>query len=200
MIKTIIFDIGGVVTKTDFKAIYSGFGIRIGISPDLVINYHKEKVEDLLLGNITIEQFWNDMRNAGGSSELNYESIWIEEGIKNREIDHKLLEILKKLRKNYIVQTLTNLTPSRLLIDERQDLYSNFDYAILSCREHMKKPNPDFYKLALEKANAKPEEAIFVDDKDMHTIPAEKLGIKTILYTYGDTDTLIKKLSKFGVK
>ena len=87
MIKTIIFDIGGVITKTDFKKIYSDFAIRIGITPEFVINYHKEKVEDLLLGNITLDGFWKDMREAGGNPDLDYSTIWIEEAIKNREIN-----------------------------------------------------------------------------------------------------------------
>lgn len=58
MIKTVIFDIGGVIKKTNFKAIYSGFAERIGISPEIVNNYHKEKMADILLGNISLEQFW----------------------------------------------------------------------------------------------------------------------------------------------
>lgn len=199
MIKTIIFDIGGVVTHTDFKAIYSNFAERVGLSPEFVIEYHKEKVHDLLLGNITLDQFWKDMRNAGANPKLDFRAIWIDEGIKNREVNKELLSIIKNLRKNYSVGVLTNLTPSRLIIDEAMDLYSYFDYAILSCKEHLKKPDPEFYRLSLKAASAKPEEAIYVDDKKSCTTAAEGVGIKSIIYIYPDNVKLLEDLGRLGV-
>lgn len=199
MIKTIIFDIGGVITKSDFKKIYSDFALRIGISPEFVINYHKEKVEDLLLGNITLEDFWKDMKEAGGNPDLNYEAIWIEEALKNRKVNNELLEIIRKLRSNYSVGTLTNLTPSRFIVDEKLDLYSHFDYAILSCKEHIKKPDSRFYHLALTKASAQPGEAIFVDDKEEHIIAAQQIGIKTITYIYSDNSKFVDDLNRIGI-
>lgn len=199
MIKTIIFDIGGVVTHTDFKAIYSNFARRIGIAPEFVIEYHKIHLDDLLLGKITTEKFWQDMRDAGGDSNLNFEAIWVEEAIQHREINEGMLILLEKLRKYYSVGTLTNLTASRRLIDEEMDLYSHFDYAVLSCVEHLKKPDPAFYQLALSRANAKPEEAIFIDDKEGPVAGAEQVGIKGILYTYPDNEKLLKDLKDMGV-
>ena len=199
MIKTIIFDIGGVIARTNFEALYSNFAERVGISPELVSAYHETKIEDLLLGRITLDQFWKDMRDAGAKPDLDLQTIWIEEGIKNGEINNGLLEIIKKLRKNYSVGVLTNLTPSRLLLDEKFNLYSHFDYAILSCKEHLKKPDPAFYQLSLAAASAKPEEAIFVDDKEKCTVGAEQVGIKSIIYVYPDNAKLLEGLEQFGV-
>lgn len=199
MIKTIIFDIGGVITQTNFKKIYSNFATQIGLAPEFVINYHKINVENLLLGEITLEQFWSDMKNAGANQKLDFQKIWIEEGIKNREVNKELLNIIQKLRKIYLVGVLTNLTPSRLIIDEEMDLYSYFDYSILSCKEHLKKPDPEFYKLSLATISAKPEEAIFVDDKEQHTIAAEQIGIKSIIYIYPDNAKLLEDLKKLGI-
>ena len=199
MTKTIIFDIGGVVTKTDFQAIYSNFAKRVGLSPEIVIAYHKEKIHDLLLGNITLGQFWKDMISAGADPKLDLRNIWIEEGTKNREVIKELLGIIKELRKKYSVGVLTNLTPTRLILDEKMDLYSHFDYAVLSCKEHLKKPDPAFYFLALKAASAEPEEAIYVDDKESCTAPAEELGIKSILYVYPDNTKLLESLTKLGV-
>jgi putative hydrolase of the HAD superfamily len=199
MIKTIIFDIGGVVVHSDFKTIYSNFGERIGLGQEFVIKYHNEKVHDLLLGNITLGQFWKDMIDAGANPELDLRNIWMDEGIKNREVNEELLLIIKKLRRKYLVGTLTNLTPSRLILDEKMDLYSHFDYAVLSCKEHLKKPDPEFYKLCLKIASANPEEAVFIDDKESCTGPAEEIGMKGILYTYPDNAKLFEELKQLGV-
>ncbi|MBI4156040.1 MAG: HAD family phosphatase [Candidatus Zambryskibacteria bacterium] len=199
MIKTIIFDIGGVVTDTDFEAIHSSFATKIGISPDVIINYVNEKKDDLLLGNISFEQFWKEMKDAGGTSNTDYKALWIAEGIKHREVNKGLLGVIEKLRKHYLVGALTNLTESRFILDEQMDLYSHFDYAVLSYEEHLKKPDFAFYNIALSRASAKPEEAIFIDDKEKCTIPAEQLGMKSILYKYPDNDALIYNLHQLGV-
>lgn len=196
-IKTIIFDIGGVVTHTDFKALYSNFAKKIGISPDIVIEYHQKNIKALILGSITLEDFWSDMKKAGGEATLDFKKIWVEEALKIREIDQELLKTISTLRKHYSVGTLTNLTESRFLIDEAMDIYDNFDYRVLSFKEHLEKPNPEFYKLALAKASARPDEAVFIDDKEKCTIPAEQLGMKAILYT--NNTKLIEDLRKLGI-
>jgi putative hydrolase of the HAD superfamily len=199
MIKTIIFDIGGVVAYTNFKAIYSNFAERVGLSPEFVIAYHKEKISNLILGDITLDQFWKDMSYAGANPKLDFEEIWIEEGIKNREVNNELLSIIKELRKNYSVGVLTNLTPARLILDKKIDLYSNFDYAVLSCEKHLKKPDPEFYRLGLEAALVNPEEAIFVDDREDCIIAAEEVGIKSILYVFPDNIKFLADLKQFSV-
>ena len=199
MIKTIIFDIGGVITETDFGAVYANFGSRIGLNKEIVENYHKENFSDMLLGVLSIEDFWRDMRNLGGNANLPYEDIWLEEIINNRKINTELLAMIQELRKTYTVGVLSNLTPSRLIADKKIGLYSNFDYAVLSCVEHLKKPDPAFYNLALERGSATPEETVFIDDQKRQIEAAEALGIKTILYVYGKNEKLIDGLNMVGV-
>ncbi len=199
MIKTITFDIGGVIVRTNFEAIYSNFAKRVGLLPEFIIEYHKEKRHELLLGNITLDQFWKDMRDAGANPNLDFQSIWIDEGIKNREVNKELLSIIKNLRKNYSVGALTNLTSPRLILDEAMDLYSHFNYVILSCKEHLKKPDLEFYRLSLKATFAKPEETIFVDDKEIFTTAAEEAGMKSIIYIYPDNPRLLENLRQLGV-
>ncbi len=199
MIKTIIFDIGGVIVRTNFEAIYSNFAKRVGLSSEFIVDYHKEKIHDLLLGNITVDQFWKDMIDAGANPNLDFQAIWIDEGIKNREVNKELLSIIKNLRKNYSVGALTNLTSPLLIIDEAMDLYSHFNCVILSCKEHLKKPDPEFYRLSLKATFAKPEETIFVDDKEIFTTAAEEVGMKSIIYTYPDNPKLLENLRQLGV-
>lgn len=199
MIKTIIFDIGGVVVHSDFKTIWLNFGQRIGLSKNFVAEYHYEKFHELLTGIISLEQFWKDMLDAGVNPKLDIEKVWIEEGMKNREVNTGLLSIIEKLRGNYSVGVLTNLTPSRLILDEKMGLYSHFDYSVLSCKEGIRKPNPEFYKLCLKVASVKPGEAIFIDDKESCIKPAEEVGMKTILYTYSDNAKLLGDLKQLSV-
>jgi epoxide hydrolase-like predicted phosphatase len=200
MIKTIIFDIGGVVAKTDFDAIYIGFAKKVGLLPEFIKAYHDKNFDELILGNIVLDQFWNDMVREGVNPHVDWRAIWVEEGIKNRKLNPELLAIIRRLRKKYSIGVLTNLTPARLLIDEKMNLYRDFDYALLSCEEHLQKPDHEFYQRALERAKAKPEEAIFVDDKESCTNAAEAIGIRSIIYKYPDNETFLKNLDALGVK
>jgi putative hydrolase of the HAD superfamily len=45
----------------------------------------------------------------------------------------------------------------------------------------MRKPELKIYRLTLKKLKVKPEECIFIDDKEKNLKPAKKLGIKTVL-------------------
>ena len=198
MIKTIMFDMGNVVVHTDFDALYANFASRIGIPPGFVRNYRDAYVVDLTLGNTTWKQFRKDMEKAVGRPLANFNKIWLDEGLKARITNEPLLQIISTLRKHYSGGAVANLTEGRLLIDEKTKLYANFDYTVLSCRDHRRKPDPAFYCLALAKASARPEEAILVDDRTEYIVGAEGLGIKTI--TYSDNAHLVKSLKQFGVR
>jgi epoxide hydrolase-like predicted phosphatase len=197
-IKAIIFDIGGVVTFTDFQALYTNFANRIGVLPAFVSQYHKDNWNNLLLGNTGLEQFFQDMKNAGAKDGMDLKSVWLEEALKIRKINTELLDLIDKLRKNHTVGVLSNLSPSRLMVDEYMGIYDHFDFVVLSCKEHLKKPDPKFYALALQKAQVNATEAIFVDDKPNNIITAHEIGLKDILYT--DNNKFLEDLKNLGIE
>lgn len=61
--------------------------------------------------------------------------------------------------------------------------YDGFDDEVLSCEVGLKKPDPAIYQKAIEVAQCRPEECIFIDDKESNLVPARALGIVTILAT-----------------
>ena len=197
MIKTIIFDIGGVVTSMNFDLLYANFAKRIGIDPQIVIKYHEVNMKDLILGKISFNDFCKEMVKVGGNTSLDFIEIWIEEANKIRVINHELLNIISSLRREYSVGVLSNLTESRYILDKSIGLYDNFDYSILSFKEHKEKPDLEFYKIIFGKVPVKPEEVIFIDDMEKNLIPASGLGMKTILYR--DNIQLVEGLSKLGI-
>ena len=192
-----MFDIGGVVVHTDFQKLYTNFATRIGISPSLVANYHKDYFDDLILGTKSLEDLWDNMETAGGAPRDNFKSIWLEEGAAVRTGDSNLIKLICKLRKSYSIGAVTNLTEDRLIIDEKTKLYANFDYKVLSCIEHIKKPDAKFYQLALSKASLSSKEAVFIDDKEVNVLGAESIGIHGIVY-FG-YNSLIASLQKLNI-
>lgn len=197
MIKAIFFDIGGVVTFINFQGLYANFANRAGIPPEVVSQYHSDHWSDMLLGNINLDQFFQDMKVAGGDQGLNLPVAWLEEAMKLRTLNTELLDVIDRLRGHYMMNVLSNLTATRLMVDEATHLYDHFDIALLSCKEHLKKPDPKFYRLALQRANVDATEAVFIDDKESNVMAARELGFKDILYT--DNEKLLTELGRLGV-
>ncbi len=61
---------------------------------------------------------------------------------------------------------------------------SLFDVIVESCREGIRKPNPQIYQLTLDRLQLSGDETIFVDDLEVNCTAANQLGIKTVQVTY----------------
>lgn len=72
------------------------------------------------------------------------------------------------------------------------------DSFISSCFVHVRKPDADIFRLALDVAQAKPERVVYIENTPMFVQVAEGLGIRSILHTdYGSTRA---KLAAFGLR
>lgn len=61
-------------------------------------------------------------------------------------------------------------------------LHDLFDGFFSSCYLGMRKPDPRIYKAAMEIAQVKPDECIYLDDRPMLVQAAKKLGMNSILH------------------
>ena len=55
-----------------------------------------------------------------------------------------------------------------------------FDVVIESSKVGVRKPDPEFYRLACEALGVQPDEAVFLDDLGINLKPARQLGMTTI--------------------
>ena len=70
-------------------------------------------------------------------------------------------------------------------------------FFICSAFVHLRKPDEDIYRLALDVAQAAPEEALYVDDRRMFVEVAQGLGIRSIHHT--DLETTRQAMSAAGL-
>ncbi|GAA5854547.1 hypothetical protein JCM5353_002795 [Sporobolomyces roseus] len=75
-------------------------------------------------------------------------------------------------------------------------LKNMFDKDIESCVEGLRKPDPKFFQLAIDKLSVKAEEAVFLDDIGHNLSTAQKLGIRTIRVVHGRSEEAVKELEK----
>lgn len=95
-------------------------------------------------------------------------------------------EALKKLSENYKIGIIANQefgTEQRLT---NFDIRKYIDLVIASAEEGVEKPDLRIFRIALERADCKAEEAVMVGDRiDNDIIPANKIGMETVWIKQG---------------
>lgn len=154
--------------------------------------YHQKGfIGDLEGGVISEEEFYEEcLRHCapGTSKQVAYECfISLLVGL-----NKPLMEMLKRLRKDYRLYLLTNNNPlSRRAFDEmvlkEEGIRSDdiFTHQFYSYEMKLQKPCREIFEKTVEGIGCRPEEILFVDDSPANCAAAEEVGIKTLLYTPG---------------
>ncbi|HEY0297853.1 MAG TPA: HAD family phosphatase [Arachidicoccus sp.] len=112
-----------------------------------------------------------------------------------------MIELLKSLKQKYGFHIAVVSNEGRELNDHRIKhfgLNEFVDFFISSSFVHLRKPDADIFKLALDIAQVDPEEVLFLDDREMFVQVAERLGIKGIVHkSYEETK---KAFAEYGWK
>lgn len=94
-----------------------------------------------------------------------------------------MLKLFRDLKAHYGLKVAAISNEGRELTVYRIqqfDLGSLFDCFISSCFVHYRKPDPDIYRMALDVAQAAPQESIYIDDRAMFVDIANGLGFQGI--------------------
>jgi putative hydrolase of the HAD superfamily len=183
MIKTVIFDLGGVYFSDGTKR-----AIRI-ISEQYKLS--EQKVKDVLkgklgtkyrIGELSDNEFWNEAKKYWRlevpSEDL--ANIWLE-GYKPIEGTSAIIDRLNSA--GYEVLFLSDNVQERVnYLEKRYPFLDKFKDGIFSHLVHTRKPDLAIYKMVLEKSANLAEECIYIDDKTELLEPAEVLGIKGIVF------------------
>jgi len=147
------------------------------------------------LGEISAEEMYKTISDMIDNAETpqQIEDSWFELAQRNPE----MIELIRETRKKYKTALLSNAVEGLLeRIYTERELDELFDFRAISYIEHIAKPDEKFYRLLLDRANVKPEEAVFIDDNPANIRAAQALGIKGIVFT--DCEGLKKELSLLG--
>lgn len=206
MIRAIIFDVGGVLVgggdKTNKDSVHSGvhdamahyFGISLDDWFDAIDTIYTKSIE----GKISGEKAVNIIAKNLKTNPDKLRKIWIKEYKKHLRKNNHLYKIAYFLKKKgYRIGILSDqwyLSKKALMTREN---VKEFNPVIISCDAGMRKPNPRLYKFLIKKIRLKPEEILFIDNRDWNLKPAVEIGIRTILFK--NNRKLVKELKKMKV-
>ncbi|MBI2004067.1 HAD family phosphatase [Candidatus Pacearchaeota archaeon] len=196
-IKTIIFDLGGVYLNRGLWKFWDYVEDTFTIPKEEVRKNFLKYYTPYFSGKITEEDFWRqhlkDLKIKKDWKELR------EKLINYFEPQKGMPKLINKLRKNYRVGLLSDQTKEWWpYLDGKYKISDNFDFTIISYKTGFHKPQIEIYKIALEKANYKPKECLFIDDLEHNLEPAKDLGMKTLLFK--NPEQIKKDLEDIGIK
>jgi len=199
VIKTIIFDLGGVIVPFDFNRAYKRIEQEFGHSPD----YIREKIAATNLviefesGRMESRRFVEELTACIGIS-LDFDQfreLWSSIFLPHTLIPESLLVSLKQ---KYRLLLLSNTNPLHFaMIRENYPLLKHFDHFILSYEVGAMKPAPAIYQAALSQAQCEPGQCFFTDDIAVFVEGAVREGIDAVRFE--GEEKLRKHLADRGI-
>lgn len=201
MVKTIISDLGNVIVFFDnlifLKKIepFSSYSIQEMTS---IFLGEKDLLNLFDLGKCSPDEFF---KKTSSVLKLNMEKKSFFQAYSNIfSLNESVQKIMKRLSDSHRMVLLSNTDTMRFnFVKKNFPEILFFDEYVLSFEEGRMKPDPEIYKTALLKGNSKPEETVFIDDREENIRAAVSLGMKAILYDFTNTN-LKDELKKLGIK
>lgn len=199
MIRTIIFDFGGVLVDWNPRHLY-----RKMFADERAMEEFFERT-----------QFWEwNLQQDGGRAFAEgvaqhiakypqyaeylraFDTRWRESV--GGEIP-ETIEILRALKHaGYPLYGLTNWSAEKFaLVSGGFSFLHYFDAIVVSGQVQLIKPDPRIFQLVLEKSGMRADECLFIDDSETNVNAARALGFHTIRYT--SPEPLRKELEKLGL-
>lgn len=185
MIKSIIFDIGGVLVRTYDQSGRRKWEASLGLKPGTAAQmvFDSQVGRQAQLGQASPDDVWNWVGAQLGLSPDELEDFKRDFWAGDR-VDQELCNYIRQLHTRYRIGMLSNVwTHDGRAIAERFGFADCFDVFVTSAEVGIMKPDLRIYHIALERLGSAPSEAIFVDDFIENVVAARRLGIDAIHFT-----------------
>lgn len=174
--KAIIFDCYGVLVGTGFWNVYQSLGGDL-TKDEAFITEQLDKVD---LGTIDSQKFSQTMADRLGISVEAYKTAFQKDELP----DEQMFEFIRtELKPKYKLGLMSNATGDSVRRKISSYKLALFDEVIISGEVGLLKPDPQIFKLALDRLGVPPAEALFIDDHQEYIVGAQEVGLHTLLYT-----------------
>ncbi len=197
-IKAVFFDLGGVIVRTEYQAPRQRLAEHLDMDYDDLVRIVFEggsngSAARATIGEITEEEHWRRVMRTLKLPASEYPRVE-REFFAGDILDRSLLDFLRSLKPKYKVGLISNAWSGLRAYIEREKFADAFDAMIISAEVGAAKPSEKIYRVALEKLQVKPNEAVFVDDVIENIEACEKLGMRGIHFQ--SPDLALKQLEK----
>ncbi|MEM7798760.1 MAG: HAD family phosphatase [Chloroflexota bacterium] len=199
MIKAIIFDVGGVLIRTEdrsFRAkLEEDHGLEPGESEIMVFNGKAGK--NAQLGFVTSDELYATIQGHLGLDQAGIEAF--KAGFWGGDrLDTDLIDYIRSLKSNYTTAIISNFMdalPQMLKTD--YPAADAFHFTVVSAHVGIMKPDPEIFEYTLQLLNLEPEETVFIDDFEHNVEGCRAVGMHGIHFQAGVD--VPAELAKLGV-
>ncbi|MBD5545106.1 MAG: HAD family phosphatase [Lachnospiraceae bacterium] len=200
MITTIIFDIGNVLVDFNWKEYIASFGFAKEVQEKVArATMLSREWDEFDRGVLQVEDIIQKFMENDPSLEKEIRMLCenVHDMLGRRDYAIPWIQDLKK--KGYGVYYLSNFSrKAEVECAHTLDFLPFMDGGILSYQEKVIKPEPEIYRILIERYQLIPEQCVFMDDKPENCEGARKAGMHTIVFT--TREEAEKELLKLGVK
>lgn len=182
-IRAVFFDFGGVIQRTEFQAPRQQLAQRYNMDYDdidkLVFGNHTAARASI--GEIDVKEHWKAIAQRL-KLKKNEIAEFEAEFFAGDVLDLSIINYLRSLRPRFKTGLISNAWSDMRDYLVHKKIDDAFDTLTISAEVGVAKPEAEIYLLALEEAQVKANEAVFVDDVPANIEACQQLGMHGILF------------------
>lgn len=181
-IRAVIWDLGGVILRTEDDAPRAELAQRLGMTRAELgaLVFEGPWSQRASVGAITTPQLWAEVCDALNLPRAQWDALR-REFFGGDRLDAALVDYVRALRPRYRTALLSNAWDDlRAVLTQLLCIDDAFDELIISAEVGLVKPDPRIYQLAVERLGIAPHEAVFVDDLEQNVVGARQTGLHAI--------------------
>ncbi|MEM7132942.1 MAG: HAD family phosphatase [Chloroflexota bacterium] len=182
MIKAIIFDVGGVLVRTEEPHFRKELEAELGLAPGEAefLVFNSEQGLKAQRGEITTAELWSGIQDYFGFDPGQVEDFRHRFFAGDR-LDRELVDFIRQLRGQCQTAIISNAADN--LLDNVTRVYpmaDAFELIVGSAYEKIMKPDPTIFLRTVERLNRQPRECLFIDDFLHNVEAAQAIGMQAI--------------------
>jgi putative hydrolase of the HAD superfamily len=189
VIRSVMFDFGGVITDSPFDAFQryeEAQGLAVGTIRTInSTNPHDNAWAQLERGDVDMAEFCRLFEGEALALGHRVDAVAVMAGLVG-EVRPAMVEVVRRCAAQFKTACLTNnfvLSGTADQAAARPDIaeiYALFDLVLESSKVGVRKPDPRFYQMACEMLAVAPDEVVYLDDLGINLKPARAMGMHTI--------------------
>ena len=185
-IHAVIFDMGGVILRTEDQAGRRRWETRLGLKEGELsrVVFESDASARATIGQCTEAEVWKHVAAKFNLTDEQRAELqrdfWLGD-----HIDAELTQFVRGLRPRYKTAILSNAwLGAREAIANKFGLRDGVDAIVISAEEGVAKPDARIYRIAAKRLAVSPADTIFVDDMPANVQAAQALGMRGVQFKY----------------
>lgn len=198
-ISTLFVDIGGVLLTNGWdRTMRRNAAEKFGIDYEEMNERHHLTFDTYEEGKLTLDEYLKRVvfheKRAFAPGE--FKDFMFQQS----KAFPETIEMVRNLRKKHGLKVVAVSNEGRELTIYRREhfkLAGFIDFFVVSCFIHVRKPDADIYRMALDSAQVSPHQVLYLEDREMFVEIAQSMGINAIHHSNAKTTQSL--LPRFGL-